>query len=65
MNLKIENLTMKFKEVIAVKDLNLDIEEGTIVTLLGPSGCGKSTTLYTIAGLYKPTKGNIYLMIGL
>ncbi|MBD5564391.1 ATP-binding cassette domain-containing protein, partial [Clostridium botulinum] len=54
MNLKIENLTMKFKEVIAVKDLNLDIEEGTIVTLLGPSGCGKSTTLYTIAGLYKP-----------
>ncbi|MCW6074913.1 ABC transporter ATP-binding protein [Clostridium sporogenes] len=60
MNLKIENLTMKFKEVTAVKDLNLDIEEGTIVTLLGPSGCGKSTTLYTMAGLYKPTKGNIY-----
>ncbi len=65
MNLKIENLTMKFKEVIAVKNLNLNIEEGTIVTLLGPSGCGKSTTLYTIAGLYKPTKGNIYLVIGL
>ncbi|MCW7999828.1 sugar ABC transporter ATP-binding protein, partial [Clostridium sp. cpc1] len=60
MNLKIENLTIKFKEVTAVKNLNLDIEEGTIVTLLGPSGCGKSTTLYTIAGLYKPTKGNIY-----
>ncbi|APH15779.1 ABC transporter family protein [Clostridium sporogenes] len=60
MNLKIENLTMKFKEVTAVKDLNLDIEEGAIVTLLGPSGCGKSTTLYTVAGLYKPTKGNIY-----
>ncbi len=65
MNLKIENLTMKFKEVIAVKDLNLDIEEGTIVTLLGPSGCGKSTTLYTIAGLYKLLKEIYILMIGL
>lgn len=60
MNLKIDNLTIKFKDVTAVKDLTLHIEEGSLVTLLGPSGCGKSTTLFTIAGLYKPCSGNIY-----
>lgn len=43
----------------ALKDINLKIEEGDLVSLLGPSGCGKSTMLNIIAGLLDPTKGDI------
>ncbi|MDD7463216.1 MAG: ABC transporter ATP-binding protein [Anaerococcus sp.] len=43
----------------ALKDINLKIEEGALVSLLGPSGCGKSTMLNIIAGLLDPTKGDI------
>ncbi|OXX82664.1 sugar ABC transporter ATP-binding protein, partial [Paraclostridium benzoelyticum] len=60
MELKIENLSVKFKECLAVNSLNLDIKSGELVSLLGPSGCGKSTTIYTLAGIYKPNKGSIY-----
>lgn len=43
----------------ALKDINLEIEDGALVSLLGPSGCGKSTMLNIIAGLLDPTKGDI------
>lgn len=43
----------------ALKRINLDIEDGALVTLLGPSGCGKSTILNIIAGILDPTKGDI------
>jgi ABC-type sugar transport system ATPase subunit len=42
-----------------VRDLSLEIDDGTFVTLVGPSGCGKSTTLYCLAGLEEPTGGRI------
>ncbi|MFX0052656.1 MAG: ABC transporter ATP-binding protein [Candidatus Hermodarchaeota archaeon] len=58
--IRLENLTKKFGEVIAVDSVNLDIYEGEIITLLGPSGCGKSTTLRSIAGLEKVDGGAIY-----
>lgn len=58
---KLENLCKHFDEVIAVDNVNLDIEEGEFVTLLGPSGCGKTTTLRMIAGLELPTSGSICL----
>ena len=45
----------------AVKDVSLDIEPGSFVTLLGPSGCGKTTTLRMIAGFESPDEGEIYL----
>jgi NitT/TauT family transport system ATP-binding protein len=45
--------------VVAVKDLDLDIQEGELVTLLGPSGCGKSTALRMLAGLVPPSQGAI------
>ncbi len=48
------------KNVVAVKDLSLEIAEGELVCLLGPSGCGKSTTLSMVAGLERPTSGEIY-----
>ena len=44
----------------AVRDINLDMQEGEIFTLLGPSGCGKTTTLRLIAGLEEPDHGAIY-----
>ena len=58
---KFENLNKRFGEVVAVDDLNLEIEDGEFVTLVGPSGCGKSTTLRLLAGLEKPTSGSIYI----
>ncbi|MFO1446247.1 ABC transporter ATP-binding protein [Bacillus sp. Bva_UNVM-123] len=59
MNVKLNNLSMEFQDVMAVKELNLLIENGKLVSILGPSGCGKSTTLYMIAGIYKPTDGEL------
>jgi spermidine/putrescine transport system ATP-binding protein len=58
---KLENLCKHFGDVIAVEDVNLEIEEGEFVTLLGPSGCGKTTTLRMIAGLEMPTSGLLFL----
>ena len=49
------------REVIAVHDVDLEIEQGEFVTLLGPSGCGKTTTLRLIAGFEFPTRGRIIL----
>jgi multiple sugar transport system ATP-binding protein len=46
-------------EIMAVDNIDLDIEDGEFVVLVGPSGCGKSTTLRMIAGLDKPTSGTI------
>ncbi|AFS77666.1 ABC transporter ATP-binding protein [Gottschalkia acidurici 9a] len=60
MGITIQNLTKKFNQVYGVKNLNANIKEGELVSILGPSGCGKSTTLFLIAGLHTPTSGNIY-----
>lgn len=60
MNIRLENLSKSFKDVRAVNNINLTIDDGKLVSLLGPSGCGKSTTLSMIAGLEKPSSGNIY-----
>jgi iron(III) transport system ATP-binding protein len=48
-------------EVTAVNDVNLDVRDGELVTLLGPSGCGKTTTLRMIAGFEFPSEGRIML----
>ena len=49
------------KTVEAVKDLNLNVNDGEFVSLLGPSGCGKSSTLRMVAGLEEITKGELYI----
>ncbi len=64
MEVKLVDLTKSFSkkegDVVAVDHLNITIPSGKLVGLLGPSGCGKSTTLYMIAGLHRPTEGEIY-----
>lgn len=58
---EIRNLSRIFRrdsvEVVALKDINLDIPEGDFLALMGPSGSGKTTLLNIIAGLDKPTSG--------
>jgi NitT/TauT family transport system ATP-binding protein len=47
------------REVIALEDINLDVQPGEFICLLGPSGCGKSTLLNAVAGFSHPTAGSI------
>jgi branched-chain amino acid transport system ATP-binding protein len=57
--LQIENLHTYYGHVHALKGINLEVEEGEIVTLIGANGAGKSTTLRTISGLIRPRDGAI------
>jgi iron(III) transport system ATP-binding protein len=59
-SIRIENLTKRFGDSIALHSLNLTIGPGEIFFLLGPSGCGKTTLLRTIAGFYPPDGGRIF-----
>ncbi len=58
---RLKNLTKKFKDVVAVDNITLGIEDGEFLTLVGPSGCGKSTTLRAVAGLENPSAGDIFI----
>jgi spermidine/putrescine transport system ATP-binding protein len=60
-DVRLERVTKKFHDVVAVDDLSLDIERGSFFSMLGPSGCGKTTTLRMIGGFEEPTAGTIYL----
>lgn len=59
MKMELVNISKKFHDTFAVKDLSLKVDDGELVAFLGPSGCGKTTTLLTVAGIYKPTAGDI------
>ena len=58
--LKIENATMQFGGVVAVDNLNLEINQGEIVALIGPNGAGKTTAFNMVTGVYQPTNGAIW-----
>ncbi len=58
--LKVENATMQFGGVVAVDNLNLEVNEGEIVALIGPNGAGKTTAFNVITGVYQPTNGAVY-----
>lgn len=51
----------KESEILAIHNINFDIEEGEFVSIIGPSGCGKSTLLSVIAGLEEKTTGEMYI----
>ncbi|OGQ80268.1 MAG: hypothetical protein A3F90_10505 [Deltaproteobacteria bacterium RIFCSPLOWO2_12_FULL_60_19] len=63
--IRIEQLHVRYRtergEVYAVRGIDLNVKQGQFFTLLGPSGCGKTTTLRSVAGLEKPTAGEIYV----
>ena len=58
--LKVENATMQFGGVVAVNNLNMEINEGEIVALIGPNGAGKTTAFNVITGVYQPTNGAVW-----
>ena len=58
----IENVTMQFGGVVAVNNLNLDVNKGEIVALIGPNGAGKTTAFNCVTGVYEPTNGKVEFM---
>jgi len=59
--LDVDRLTVRFGGLVAVADLDLDVAEGSIVSLIGPNGAGKTTAFNTISGIYQPTTGTVRL----
>ena len=57
--LRVENATMQFGGVVAVDNLNLEINKGEIVSLIGPNGAGKTTAFNVITGVYAPSNGRV------
>jgi iron(III) transport system ATP-binding protein len=58
---ELRNVTKRFGANTVIENINLAIPQGQMVTLLGPSGCGKTTVLRLVAGLEKPTEGQIFI----
>jgi spermidine/putrescine transport system ATP-binding protein len=60
-DVRLDTVTKRFDEIVAVDRLTLEVPRGSFFALLGPSGCGKTTTLRMIGGFEEPTEGVIYL----
>jgi spermidine/putrescine transport system ATP-binding protein len=60
-DVRLERVTKRFHDVVAVDDLSLEIYRGEFFSMLGPSGCGKTTTLRMIGGFEESTAGTIFL----
>lgn len=63
--LEVKNINKKYQskegEILALKDVSFDVNDGEFISIIGPSGCGKSTLLSIIAGLESKSSGSIYL----
>jgi multiple sugar transport system ATP-binding protein len=60
-DLKLKEVSKRFGDVEAVRDLSLSVADGELVVLLGPTGAGKTTTLRVIAGLERPDMGDVFI----
>jgi putative spermidine/putrescine transport system ATP-binding protein len=60
-SLELRNVTRRFKDMVALDALNLEVGAGELVALLGPSGCGKTTALRIVAGLDRADEGQVML----
>jgi len=60
-SVKYSNVSIAYDDFVVLKNLDLDILDGEITTLLGPSGCGKTTLLRALAGFIEPYEGSVYL----
>ena len=61
MRLTIKNVSHRYDQVEALRDIDLTIEPSEVVALIGPSGCGKSTLLSIIGGMLKPSSGDVLI----
>ena len=59
--IKIQNVSKKFEDVVAVDNISVDIKRGEFFSLLGPSGCGKTTLLRILAGFEYPSSGSVFI----
>lgn len=59
--IELKNISMRFGDFFAVRNISLQIEEGEYITVLGPSGCGKTTLIKVISGIWKPTEGRVFV----
>ena len=57
--LEIRDLRVNYGPIQAIRGIDMDVEEGSIVALLGANGAGKTTTLRTVSGVIKPASGSI------
>ena len=60
-DVRLDRVTKRFDDVVAVDGVTVEIPRGSFFALLGPSGCGKTTTLRMIGGFEEPDEGVIYL----
>ena len=60
-SVRLERVTKRFGDLVAVREVSLDIPRGEFFTMLGPSGCGKTTTLRMVAGFEEPSEGRVRL----
>jgi spermidine/putrescine transport system ATP-binding protein len=58
---RLDRVSKHFGELVAVREMGLDIAQGEFFTMLGPSGCGKTTTLRMVAGFEQPTTGRVLI----
>lgn len=57
--LKVENLSVHYGMIQAVRDVSFEVNEGEVVSLIGANGAGKTTILRTLSGLVRPSSGKI------
>jgi len=61
MKIRLENISMRFGNLYAIKNISISIAKGEYLTILGPSGCGKTTLIKVMSGIWTPTEGRVYV----